>query len=154
ATADRLLRDKLTAVDWRAAGLTGMLAQTLRMSSALASPSASDPAELGALPRLAAALLRWGARRAMRVVGGQFVFAETIEAALARAHSRPMRSYRYSFDMLGEAALTAADAQRYFGAYERAIHAVGSAYGSLGPIAGGSVSVKLSALHPRFHYAQ
>ncbi len=90
----------------------------------------------------------------MRVIDGQFVFAETIEAALARARSAALQSQRYSFDMLGEAALTAEDARRYFGAYEQAIHAVGVAYRGLGPVVGGSVSVKLSALHPRYEYGQ
>ena len=56
--------------------------------------------------------------------------------------------------MLGEAALTAHDAQRYFLAYRQAIHAVGAAYRGQGPLAGGSVSVKLSALHPRYGYTQ
>jgi RHH-type proline utilization regulon transcriptional repressor/proline dehydrogenase/delta 1-pyrroline-5-carboxylate dehydrogenase len=149
-----LLRDKLGGVDWRAAGSKGVMAAGLRLGSWLAGPTAIDRSDPSGLRRRAAPLLRFGARRAMRVVGGQFVFAETIEAALSRAHSAPLRSYRYSFDMLGEAALTAADAQRYFSAYERAIHAVGASYRGLGPVAGGSVSVKLSALHPRYHYAQ
>ncbi len=130
-----------------------IIASTLRVSSALTVRCAENTGA-AKLRHLSAPLVRWGARSAMRIIGGEFVFAQSIEEALARARSPARGGDRYSFDMLGEAALTVADAQRYFNAYEHAIHAVGAAYRGLGPIAGGSVSVKLSALHPRYHYAQ
>jgi RHH-type transcriptional regulator, proline utilization regulon repressor / proline dehydrogenase / delta 1-pyrroline-5-carboxylate dehydrogenase len=159
ATADRLIRDKLAGVDWRAAGLGGPMALALQLGSALVGPRLSPGAPMALLRRLPAPLLRWAARQAMRLIGGRFVFAETIEAAVARARTSPggssrVRPYRYSFDMLGEAALTAEDAERYLRAYEHAIHVAGAAYRGLGPVAAGSVSVKLSALHPRYEYAQ
>jgi RHH-type proline utilization regulon transcriptional repressor/proline dehydrogenase/delta 1-pyrroline-5-carboxylate dehydrogenase len=91
---------------------------------------------------------------AIRALSDQFVFAHGIEAALARARRAAPQGYRYSFDMLGEAALTAHDAQRYFLSYRHAIDAVGVAYHGWGPVAGASVSVKLSALHPRYAYTQ
>jgi RHH-type proline utilization regulon transcriptional repressor/proline dehydrogenase/delta 1-pyrroline-5-carboxylate dehydrogenase len=87
-------------------------------------------------------------------LSGQFVFAEDIDTALRRAHREPHDRFRYSFDMLGEAAMNDHDARRYLTAYERAIHAVGRADRGRGPVAGGSVSVKLSAIHPRYSYAQ
>lgn len=154
ATADRLIRDKLGAVDWSSAGLRGLMATALRWASALVAPkpSASGPRDL--LRRLCAPPVRWGARGAMRLIGGQFVFAQTIESALKRARAATYLDERFSFDMLGEAALTADDAERYLRSYQQAIEAVGRAYQGRGPIAGGSVSVKLSALHPRYFYGQ
>jgi len=72
-------------------------------------------------------LIRKGVDLAMRLLGQQFVTGQTIEEALERARPLEARGYRYSYDMLGEAALTAADAQRYYVAYEAAIHAIGRA---------------------------
>ena len=83
-------------------------------------------------------------------MGRHFVFGETIEDRLRRASARDARTTRYSFDMLGEGARTAADAERYFDAYAHAIEAIGrSARGARRARAPG-ISVKLSALHPRF----
>jgi RHH-type proline utilization regulon transcriptional repressor/proline dehydrogenase/delta 1-pyrroline-5-carboxylate dehydrogenase len=91
---------------------------------------------------------------AMRVLGRQFVMGRSIEEALARAAGEDERRYRYSFDMLGESALTAHDAQRYFDRYRSAIDAVGGAAPAHGGFGVPSVSVKLSALHPRYEFAQ
>jgi RHH-type proline utilization regulon transcriptional repressor/proline dehydrogenase/delta 1-pyrroline-5-carboxylate dehydrogenase len=89
----------------------------------------------------------------MKILGQQFVMGETIEAALQRAADAP--KFRYSFDMLGEAALTAADAERYFAAYRGAIEALGrSSSGGGENTENPSISVKLSALHPRYELAQ
>ena len=153
-TADRLIRDKLAAVDWGAAGLKGPMATALQWASALVGPKTSAVAVRDALRPLFAPAVRWGARGAMRLIGGEFVFAQTIESALKRARAGAYRDQRFSFDMLGEAALTAEDAERYLRSYQHAIEAVGVAYRGRGPIAGGSVSVKLSALHPRYVYTQ
>ncbi len=153
-TADRLIRDKLTGVDWGSAGLSGLMATALQWASALVAPKPSASAARDLLRRLCAPPVRWGARGAMRVIGGQFVFAQTIESALVRARARTYQGERFSFDMLGEAALTAKDAERYLTSYQQAIEAVGRALHGRGPIAGGSVSVKLSALHPRYFYGQ
>jgi RHH-type proline utilization regulon transcriptional repressor/proline dehydrogenase/delta 1-pyrroline-5-carboxylate dehydrogenase len=90
----------------------------------------------------------------MRLLGQQFVTGQTIEEALERAQPLEARGYRYSYDMLGEGALTAADAQRYHDAYEAAIHAIGRAAAGRGIHGGPGISVKLSALHPRYQRAQ
>jgi len=99
--------------------------------------------------------IRQALRQAMRILGDNFVLGRTIEEALARAAPYEVRGYRFSYDMLGERAKTAADAQRYFRRYLGAIAAVGRAAPADavdGPtlMARPSVSVKLSALHPRF----
>src|SRR5262249_36053140 len=98
--------------------------------------------------RLGLPALRAATRQAMRLLGSHFVLGQSIEEALARAGHR--REYRYSFDMLGEGARTAADAARYFSAYAHATEAMGAAAtgGALPERPG--ISVKLSALHPRY----
>ncbi|HYA65417.1 MAG TPA: bifunctional proline dehydrogenase/L-glutamate gamma-semialdehyde dehydrogenase PutA, partial [Burkholderiaceae bacterium] len=99
-------------------------------------------------------LIRAGVDIAMRLLGQQFVLGRTIEQALARARDGQTRGYRYSYDMLGEAALTAADASRYVASYAHAIETVGASTATSSADAGlnarAGVSVKLSALHPRF----
>ena len=87
----------------------------------------------------------------MQLLGGRFVFAETIAAALKEARRQP--HFRYSFDMLGESARTAADAQRYFAAYRASIAALAAAPGD-NPEDKAGISVKLSALHPRYEPAK
>ena len=101
-------------------------------------------------------LIRQALRQAMRILGDNFVLGRSIEDALSRAADYEARGYRFSFDMLGERAKTAADAARYFGRYMSAIEAIGGAVGPLAAadvdalMARPSVSVKLSAIHPRF----
>ena len=84
----------------------------------------------------------------MRLLGSHFVLGQTIEEALRRAARH--RDRRYSFDMLGEGARTAADAERYLAAYARAIDAIGASAGAAALPDRPGISVKLSALHPRF----
>ncbi len=156
ANADRLLRDRLARVNWGAQRGAGVLAGALRLATACVSDSQDDAlrAAAGGWRSFTTPLVRTAMRTAIRVLSDQFVFAETIEAALVRARRAPRQRHRYSFDMLGEAALTAHDAQRYLLAYQQAVHAVGAANRGRGPIAAASVSVKLSALHPRYDYTQ
>src|SRR5918997_964447 len=90
----------------------------------------------------------------MRMLGEQFVCGQTIEEALANSRRTEAKGFRYSYDMLGEAAATAPDAARYFRDYEGAIHAIGRASGGRGVVDGPGISVKLSALHPRYSRAQ
>jgi RHH-type proline utilization regulon transcriptional repressor/proline dehydrogenase/delta 1-pyrroline-5-carboxylate dehydrogenase len=146
ANGNRLLRDRLSRVDWRAQQGGGLLGGALRLATACVAGEGWRA--------LAATPVRRSMQLAIHALSDQFVFGERIESALARARRAAPQGYRYSFDMLGEAALTAHDAQRYFQAYQHAIHAVGTAYHGWGPVAGGSVSVKLSALHPRYGYTQ
>ena len=147
ANADRLLRDRLSRADWSTPRRAGALAGALRLATACVSGH-------GGWRTFMATPVRIAMQLAIRTLSDQFVFGQSIEAALARARHAAPQGYRYSFDMLGEAALTAHDAQQYFLAYQHAIDAVGAAYRGWGPVAGASVSVKLSALHPRYGYTQ
>ncbi len=99
-------------------------------------------------------LVRKGVDMAMRLMGEQFVTGETISEALANARKLEEKGFRYSYDMLGEAALTAADAQAYMVSYQQAIHAIGKASNGRGIYEGPGISIKLSALHPRYSRAQ
>ncbi|MDB5907167.1 MAG: putA, partial [Massilia sp.] len=99
-------------------------------------------------------LIRKGVDLAMRMLGNQFVTGQTIDEALKNSRGNEARGYRYSYDMLGEAALTEADAQNYYASYETAIHAIGKASNGRGIKDGPGISVKLSALHPRYSRAQ
>ncbi|OQW64106.1 MAG: bifunctional proline dehydrogenase/L-glutamate gamma-semialdehyde dehydrogenase [Proteobacteria bacterium HN_bin10] len=110
----------------------------------------------GLIKKMGEPVVRAGAMQAMRILGEQFVLGRNIEAALRRGAGM-MRSglaTRYSFDMLGEGARTNADAERYLVSYARAIDAVGEASGGKGPHESSGVSVKLSALHPRYEARQ
>ncbi len=163
ATADKLIRDKISRGDWRAhigqspslfvnAATWGLLV-TGRLVS-----TNSDKRLGAALNRIVARggepLIRKGMDLAMRMLGEQFVTGQDIDEAIERAKVCEKRGYRYSFDMLGEAAMTAADAERYTRDYETAIHAIGQDAGQRGVVDGNGISVKLSALHPRYVWAQ
>jgi RHH-type proline utilization regulon transcriptional repressor/proline dehydrogenase/delta 1-pyrroline-5-carboxylate dehydrogenase len=119
------------------------------MSARVIQPGETPQGTIGRLAkRLGAPAVRAATRQAMRLMGSHFVLGETIEAALARAHSTG--GPRYSFDMLGEGARTAHDATRYFNSYASAIAAIGGAADHRALPDRPGISVKLSALHPRF----
>ncbi|MDR2317433.1 MAG: trifunctional transcriptional regulator/proline dehydrogenase/L-glutamate gamma-semialdehyde dehydrogenase, partial [Pseudomonas sp.] len=99
-------------------------------------------------------MIRKGVDMAMRLMGEQFVTGETIAEALANASRFEAKGFRYSYDMLGEAALTEHDAQKYLASYEQAIHSIGKASHGRGIYEGPGISIKLSALHPRYSRAQ
>jgi RHH-type proline utilization regulon transcriptional repressor/proline dehydrogenase/delta 1-pyrroline-5-carboxylate dehydrogenase len=99
-------------------------------------------------------VIRRGVDLAMRMMGEQFVTGETIGEALRRSRPQEEKGFTYSYDMLGEAATTAADAARYYRDYEAGIHAIGKASAGRGVYAGPGISIKLSALHPRYSRAQ
>lgn len=99
-------------------------------------------------------LILKGVDYAMRLLGKQFVTGQTIEEALKNGKEREKLGYLFSFDMLGEAAMTAADAERYYQDYVRAIHAIGQDAAGKGIFEGNGISVKLSAIHPRYSRAQ
>ena len=143
-TQDALIRDKLASRSWSAASAADwalMLTGTLARWHAAENETLSTLKQL--LARLGEPVVRAAVRQAMRILAGQFVLAETIEEAVSRANQR--RPYRFSFDMLGEAARSAEDAAKYMVSYERAIRAVRPP---------DAVSIKLSALHPRFEEAK
>src|SRR5687768_769667 len=150
-TADALLREKLSAGKW-GQGAEGSWAASaadwaLMLTGTLARWRDAEEEPVAQLKRLAARLgepvVRTAVRQAMRILASQFVIGETIEEAVTRA--RVLEGYRFSYDMLGEAARSAEDAARYFDAYSKAIR---------GTPAGDGVSLKLSALHPRFEEAK
>ncbi|MGH7126499.1 MAG: proline dehydrogenase family protein, partial [Stellaceae bacterium] len=163
-TVDRLIRDKLGPADWSqhlgqsdslfvnastwALMLTGRLMRSDREVGDLG----------GVLKRLVARsgepVVRQAVTAAMRILGRQFVMGRTIAEALERARPAEKQGYRHSYDMLGEAARTAADARRYFESYEAAITAIGAAGGGADAFAAPGISVKLSALHPRYEETQ
>ncbi len=95
-------------------------------------------------------VIRAGVKMAMRMLGEQFVAGQDIGEALKNARSWEAKGFGYSYDMLGEAATTAHDAERYMAEYVGAIHAIGKAAAGKGPYAGPGISIKLSALHPRY----
>ena len=164
-TADKLIRDKLGDADWKkhlgesdslfVNASTWGLMLTGKMVN-LADETRRDFA--GALRRLVGRagepVIRLAVRQAMRIMGHQFVMGRTIAEALKRSKKGANAAYRYSFDMLGEAALTARDAARYFEAYRRAIDAIGATGPFPDVFAAPSISVKLSALHPRYEHAK
>src|ERR1700761_2302392 len=156
-TADQFIEDKLGEGDFvhhetkSSAFLVNASAWALGMSARVIHPGETPEGTLGRLAkRLGAPAVRAATRQAMRLMGSHFGLGETIEAALARANSPSAKRPRYSFDMLGEGARTAADAERYFEAYAVAIHAIGLAAGNRPLPDRPGISVKLSALHPRF----
>ncbi|MFP4333909.1 MAG: bifunctional proline dehydrogenase/L-glutamate gamma-semialdehyde dehydrogenase PutA [Wenzhouxiangella sp.] len=163
-TAENLIADKLAEADWEShLGRSDSLfvnASTwgLMLTGRLVRVGGSTARDLGSmLGRLAnrsgEPVIRLAIRQAMRIMGHQYVMGRTIEDALERAARRENRRFRYSFDMLGEAALTAADAGRYRQSYEAAIRAIGTTTDNDGIFQLPSISVKLSALHPRYEPA-
>ncbi|MGY3529869.1 bifunctional proline dehydrogenase/L-glutamate gamma-semialdehyde dehydrogenase PutA [Bradyrhizobium sp. USDA 4452] len=156
-TADQFIEDKLGQGDFvnhetrSSAFMVNASAWALGMSARVIQPGETPQGTIGRLTkRLGAPAVRAATRQAMRLMGSHFVLGETIEAALSRAQSHTARGSRYSFDMLGEGARTADDARRYFESYARAIDAIGKAAGDQALPDRPGISVKLSALHPRF----
>jgi RHH-type proline utilization regulon transcriptional repressor/proline dehydrogenase/delta 1-pyrroline-5-carboxylate dehydrogenase len=156
-TADQFIEDKLGQGDFvhhetkSAAFLVNASAWALGLSSRVIQPGETPQGTIGRLTkRLGAPAVRAATRQAMRLMGSHFVLGETIEAALARAEAHASDHQRYSFDMLGEGARTAGDAARYFDSYARAIEAIGRAADDRALPDRPGISVKLSALHPRF----
>src|SRR5436190_2075640 len=153
-TADALIEDKLAAGDWAHADRSGTFlvtasAWTLGITARVIQPGETPENIVESMvKRLGLPTVRIATRQAMRLLGSHFVLGQTIEEALSRAGSH--REFRYSFDMLGEGARTAADAARYVEAYAAAIAAIGARAGNAALPARPGISVKLSALHPRY----
>jgi RHH-type transcriptional regulator, proline utilization regulon repressor / proline dehydrogenase / delta 1-pyrroline-5-carboxylate dehydrogenase len=162
-TRDALIRDKISVGDWLSHvghspslfvnAATWGLVVTGRLTTTTSETSLSS-----ALTRLIARggepIIRKGVDLAMRMMGEQFVTGQTIEEALSNSRRMEARGFRYSYDMLGEAATTAEDAARYMGDYETAIHAIGKSSAGRGIYEGPGISIKLSAIHPRYSRAK
>jgi RHH-type proline utilization regulon transcriptional repressor/proline dehydrogenase/delta 1-pyrroline-5-carboxylate dehydrogenase len=154
-TADRFIEDKLGQGDFvhhetkSSAFLVNASAWALGMSARVIQPGETPQGTIGRLTkRIGLPAVRAATRQAMRLMGSHFVLGETIDAALTRAQAAG--AMRYSFDMLGEGARTAEDAERYFNSYASAIEAIGRTAGDRPLPDRPGISVKLSALHPRF----
>ena len=163
ATRDLLIKDKINQGNWKehvgqsnlmfvnAAAwglmLTGKLMETPKQNSLSGTLT-------GLLARSGRGIIRKAVDVAMRMMGEQFVTGETIAEALQHAERLEEKGFRYSYDMLGEAALTDHDADRYMKDYTDAIHAIGQASKDKNVYDGPGISIKLSALHPRYQRAQ
>ena len=167
ATADALIRDKLSRGDWdRHLGASASLlvnASTwgLMLTGRLARIEREDARDPRAwyerfVARAGEPVVRVAVRQAMKLMAEQFVLGRTIGEAVERARSPEHAGYRHSYDMLGEAAVTAVDAERYLDAYRQAIAVIGQGADAnkTSVFARPSISVKLSALHPRYEYPQ
>ncbi|HYI43580.1 MAG TPA: proline dehydrogenase family protein, partial [Sphingomicrobium sp.] len=162
-TADELIADKLAGPDWAhklgdsgsafVNAATFSLLLTGKVLEGANDRSDTWRAALGrAVGRLGEPVVRTAVNQAMRILGRQFVFGRNIEEALRRAQPERRGGLTHSFDMLGEAARTFADAERYAEAYRRALDRIaGEARGGFARSPG--ISVKLSALHPRYEWS-
>jgi RHH-type proline utilization regulon transcriptional repressor/proline dehydrogenase/delta 1-pyrroline-5-carboxylate dehydrogenase len=171
ATADKLIADKLGDADWEShfgksdslfvnAGTWGLMltGKIVKLSPETTGNFRTAINKL--IAKSTEPVIQLAVRQAMRLMGSQFVMGRSIAEALKNARSKAQRPYLHSYDMLGEAALTGADAERYFKAYQDAIAAIGSAvradavFATAAVHARPNISVKLSALHPRYELAK
>ncbi|MAM62785.1 bifunctional proline dehydrogenase/L-glutamate gamma-semialdehyde dehydrogenase PutA [Maritimibacter sp. UBA3975] len=161
-TIDALIEDKIAPSDWgkhigqAASPLVNASTWALLLTGRVLDDEQRGMAGTlrGMVRRLGEPVIRVAVGQAMREMGRQFVLGETIEGALKRARKQEARGYTYSYDMLGEAAMTARDAGRYADSYAHAIKAIGAAADRDSVAANPGISVKLSALHPRYEVAQ
>ncbi|WP_258909729.1 trifunctional transcriptional regulator/proline dehydrogenase/L-glutamate gamma-semialdehyde dehydrogenase [Pseudomonas putida] len=162
-TRDALIRDKISTGNWQPhlgnspslfvnAATWGLLLTGKLVSTHNESGLTSSLTRI--IGKSGEPMIRKGVDMAMRLMGEQFVTGETIAEALANASRFEAKGFRYSYDMLGEAALTEHDAQKYLASYEQAIHSIGKASHGRGIYEGPGISIKLSALHPRYSRAQ
>ena len=164
-TIDSLIKDKLTKADWKAhkgqsdSFFVNATTWALMLTGKVLNPQKADSVLTKTLLKLinrsGEPVVRKAVDKAMRIMSKQFVTGRTINEALARSKKKEAKGYRYSYDMLGEAALTALDAERYFHAYHQAIEAIGKSVSKESTIyQRAGISIKLSALHPRYQEAQ
>ncbi len=165
ATVDKLIKDKIADADWEAhlghseslfvnastwaLMLTGRVVKLRREDVRDFAGTLRNMVQKSGEP-----VIRSAVTQAMRILGRQFVMGRTIGEALDRARAKEKKGYRYSYDMLGEAARTMADAERYFRSYRNAIAAIGKVAAGRGPVGAPGISIKLSALHPRYSFSQ
>lgn len=165
ATSDWLIKDKIATKDWEQyigksqswfvnAATWGLMLTGKLFTNEKASSANLTSVFKNLVARTGEPIIRNAVRQAMKILGRQFVMAENIQAALKRAEENETRGYRYSYDMLGEAAKTKEDAAFYLKSYQDAIEAIGRVNNGRGPIEGPGVSVKLSALHPRYEWVK
>lgn len=162
-TQEELIRDKLSQGDWSAhlgnsdslfvnASSWGLLVTGKMVNYSDKNKEQQFGLLKRTLGRLGEPVIRKSVNFAMKIMGKQFVMGQNIEEALERAVEAEKKGYVYSYDMLGEGARTAKDAERYYQSYVDAIHAIGKAANGRGPIKSPGISVKLSAIHPRYEF--
>ncbi|MGH1416290.1 MAG: bifunctional proline dehydrogenase/L-glutamate gamma-semialdehyde dehydrogenase PutA [Pelagimonas sp.] len=158
-TIDALIEDKIAPSDWgehlgkSSSSLVNASTWALFVTGKVLNETASRPVAQtlhGVVKRLGEPVIRQAVLRVMKELGGQFVLGETIQSAMKRAAKKENDGFTYSYDMLGEAARTAADAQRYYDSYADAIRELEQASHSHDIRANPGISIKLSALHPRY----
>ncbi len=161
-TIDALIEDKIAPSDWgkhlghSSSSLVNASTWALMLTGKVLDDDSPSPVRAlrSAVKRLGEPVIRTATTRAMKEMGRQFVLGEDIAAAMKRARGMEDKGYTYSYDMLGEAARTEADAARYHLSYSRAITAIATACTNDDIRANPGISVKLSALHPRYEIAQ
>lgn len=165
-TIDSLIRDKLINGDWSSHignsdslfvnasswGLlfTGKIVNYSDSDETVIKPKSQLNLLKKTVGRLGEPVIRQAVKYAMKIMGTQFVMGHKISEAIERAKSTESKGYTYSYDMLGEGARTMEDAQRYFDSYQSAIEAIGKAANNKGPMKSPGISIKLSAIHPRY----
>lgn len=163
ATADALIRDKLSVADWKShlknsdsifvnASTWGLMLTGKVVGLSDQEKPTPNQAVSRLVNKMSEPVIRQAMHQAMKIMGHQFVLGRTIEEAQKNGSSQQEKGYDYSFDMLGEAALTTADAKKYYRDYLTAIEAIGSQNRDK-DLATSSISIKLSALHPRYEVA-
>ena len=161
-TQNKLIKDKIKTGDWKSHTKSGnffvnasswglVLTGKMLKSDSDKSLTATIASVVG---KFGEPVIRKSMEAAVRIMGNQFVMGESIDKALKASIAPEQKGYQFSYDMLGEAALTDEDAQKYMQSYENAIHSVGQANNGRGPKNGPGISVKLSAIHPRYARAQ
>ena len=161
-TMDELIRDKIAPQDWSAhSGSSASIFVNASTWALMLTGRVLDEGESGIdrtlramVRRLGEPVIRTAVAAAMREMGEQFVLGRTIAEAVKRGKSMTAKGYLYSYDMLGEAARTEADAKRYFRAYRDAISSLDAGANAPDIRFNPGISVKLSALHPRYEQAQ
>ncbi|MEM1301044.1 MAG: bifunctional proline dehydrogenase/L-glutamate gamma-semialdehyde dehydrogenase PutA [Pseudomonadota bacterium] len=161
-TIDALIEDKIAPSDWgrhlgtAASPMVNASTWALMLTGRVLDDDHRGMAGVlrGAIKRLGEPVIRTAVGQAMKQMGAQFVLGQTIEQALNNAQAAQRQGYTYSYDMLGEAAMTAEDAARYAQAYGDAITAIAGQCVHTDVRANPGISVKLSALHPRYEVAQ
>ncbi len=164
-TIDRLIKDKIAPADWESHrgqsdsffinATTWALMLTGKVLAPEKAESSLQRSIMTLVNRSGEGVVRMAADKAMRIMSKQFVMGRTISEAIERAKKKEAVGYRYSYDMLGEAALTTADAERYFKAYTDAIETIGTKSSVTDDLyQKPNISIKLSALHPRYQEAQ
>ncbi len=166
-TANDLIKDKLTSADWDDTESSSDLflhlsSWALMLSGKIMKDNKGIMGESNKnifgkmVKRMGEPVIRQAMLQAMKILGQQFVMGQTIEEALKRSTEMEKLGYRYSYDMLGEGARNWTDAKRYFQTYSQAIDTIGEAANKIkpegSPYTRSGISVKLSALHPRYNY--